>query len=301
MSKNNSLEKFKSDTAETVIAVVSEEHQQNTRNEVMLSLGAMAGMKLVTRFMSVSTVEMLREIRDKKKYKSFGYTSFEQFLETDPYAVQYIGISYKTFNNLDNQLEAEGDTLYELLNDFRIPISSRKLLQSAQMEIVLDGNQLVIGGESYDLEATDVATNVKDIIKSLAKESKKQKDRADETENTVKKLKEQIETGATEFDELRRAMDAQSEGSPYQQALGKAIAALINLTNEANKLPLLETQTRGQSDVAALWEQMKLVRDALQQPDFVFTEEVKTDKKSISNRAMQALAEDDDFGDEDEQ
>ncbi len=300
MSKNNSLEKFKSDAAETVVAVVSDEHQQNTRNEVMLSLGAMAGMKLVTRFMSVSTVEMLREIRDKKKYKSFGYTSFEQFLETDPYAVQYIGISYKTFNNLDNQLEAEGETLYELLNDFRIPISSRKLLQSAQMEIVLDGNQLVIGGESYDLEATDAATNVKDIIKSLAKESKKQKERADETENTVKKLKEQIETGAAEFDELRRAVDAQSEGPPYQQALGKAIAALINLTNEANKLPLVETQMRGQSDVAALWEQMKIVRDALQQPNFVFTEEVKM-SRSISKRAMLALAKDDDFGDEDEQ
>lgn len=300
MSNNTSIEKIKSAAEETTIAAVQQSQAQKNINDVHLAFGAIGGLRLVSKFVGVSTIKVLQQVRDREQYKDFGFANFKDFLEQSPLAQQYAGISYRTFNNLENQMLAEGEELYDLLNQFRIPISTRQLLaKNGEVEIVLEGDELRIGEESYNLESAQIG-NVKDLIKDLAKETRTHRDRAEKSAETIEELKEQIKTGAAEFDELRRAIDAQSDGSPYQQALGKAIAALINLTNEANKLPLVETQMRGQSDVAALWEQMKIVRDALQQPNFVFTEEVKM-SRSISKRAMLALAKDDDFGDADEQ
>ena len=45
---------------------------------------------------------------------------------------------------------------------------------------------------------------------------------------------------------------------------------------------------------------MQLIRHALYQEDFVFIDEMNAEKTGISEMAMQVLAKDDDFGDEDE-
>lgn len=292
------IEKIKNDAEQMATDSIIQSQAQKDQNEVHLAFGAIGGLRLVSKFIGVSTIKLLQQVRDREQYKSFGFPNFKDFLEESPLARQYAGISYKTFNNHENQMLAEGDELYELLNDFRIPISTRQLLaKNGELEISLDGDKLQIGEETYDLEST----NVKDVIKDLAKETRRLSQSSAKSEKAIESLQDQLKTGTEEYAELQRAIDAQGSGTPYEQALVKAIGSLINLTLAAKDATVVEKSNRGREDIETLWKQMLVVRSALYQDNFAFVDDTNVTASGISKRAMQVLAENDDFGDEFEQ
>ncbi|MDQ3322431.1 MAG: hypothetical protein M3525_08390 [Acidobacteriota bacterium] len=100
---------------------------------------------------------------------------------------------------------------------------------------------------------------------------------------------------------LDRSVAAAQTGTPYEQAFVRAVGALINLALAANNAPVIEKDARGRSDIETLWKQMILVRTALYQDNFAFTDDVDTSEKPISDLARKAIAESGDWDDEDEQ
>jgi hypothetical protein len=254
--------------------------------------GAVRFADALSRNLAAQTIRGLEAIQKNEGYKSYGFETFDEFLDNCPIP----DMSKSKYYERRKVLELEGDEVFSVLSAFKVPISTRKLIGEGQIQI--DGDQLIIGDQRADL--TDMPT-VKDLIKELANENRTLNEKGEKKDKEIDSLKEKLNTGAAEYEELRRAMDAQNDGTPYERALSKAISALINLALEAKKLPLVESQNRGRGDVEALWKQMLLVRHALYQDDFVFIDEVHGNGKGISKRAMQVLAEDDDFGDEDEQ
>lgn len=289
-----SLEKVKSDAEVFAIEKVQEHQTASVISEVHLAFGAIGGMRIVSKFIGAATIKVLQNIRDEEKYKSFGYSRFDHFLDNDKTAQQYVGISYRSFNYLEKQMLNEGDEIYDLLNHFRIPISTRQLLSDGEIKIEVEGDQLQIGEEIINLAEKP---DIKGIFKDLAKDVKKLTEAKNKSEAKLEELEETIKAGVAENEELRRSIDAQSETSPYERALARAISSLINLKNEAEKLPLVETQTRGKFDLETLWNQMVTIRKALQQDDVALIEDVAFN--DAPSRAMEAFANDDDFGDDD--
>lgn len=295
MSKTG-LEKIKTEADQITTAAVIADYAQTNKEDVLVALGALGGMSLVSRFIGVSKIKMLQNMRDEEKYVDFGCTNFKDFLETHPLMKRFVGISYKTFNNLENQMKAEGEEIYELLNQCQIPLSTRQvLITNGSIEISAEGDKILYGEEEISLDSP----NLKQALRDIAKEKTQLIERGEQADRIIKNLQEQVKTGTAEYEQLRRASDAQASGTPYEQALTKAVGALVNLTLAAKEATLLEKTTRGRNDMETLWKQLQVVRTALYLHDFVF-EVDSNGKGEVSDLVRDVIEETGDFEDDDE-
>lgn len=297
MSK--ALEKLKQNAEEIALTSVRQNNDDAKKQSLLIALGAFSALGVVSKFVNSAIIAGLKKIRDEQQHEAFGYTRFDDFLDNDPLAKRFIGISYRTFNNLENQLEAEGKELYDFLNQLQIPITSRRLLTTGDgaTEITLDGDRITIGKEEINLE--DVP-RIREIVRTIAKEQRTLADRQRSTDLKIQSLQDQLKTGASEYDELRRAQDAAREGTAYERALMKAVGALLAFAIEAKDTPLVEKAHRTEADMHVLWSQVQNVRTALHLDGFIFTEE-NPDAKDVSPLARQAIEETGDWDDENEQ
>ena len=270
-------------------------HDEASRFRALMVLGGVRAVDRVTQNLSSQVMNALIAFQKEDMHELLGYSRFADFLDQS----EYSPMSKSDFYRRKEIFETEGAEIYDAFNSLKIPMSTRKLLaNSSAGEISIDGNEIVIGDERADL--SDLPT-IKELIKTLADESRQLTETGEKNKKHFEKLKEQITTGQKEYDELRRSIDAAQTGTPYEQALMKAIGALIKLAIVANDTPIVEKDARGRTDIETLWKQMMTVRTALLQDDFAFTDEVGGYGKPISEIAKKVLAMDDDWGDQLEQ
>lgn len=277
------------------------EISENFKAEAFMAVGMLAAVpaiiKSITASLTSKRVLALREFQERKLYKALGHDNFADFLTNSPHSP----MSKSQYFDRLNLLLKEGEETYDLLNELGISNKDRKRLPPDSVRVV--GDEILVNNHAVQIgNNSEVKAVVNDLIRnwqSAEAESKKAAAEKEATDKQVESLREQLKVGAAEHDELRRAVDASAEGTTYERALTRGIGALIKLAMEANNLSLIETQRRGAGDLAALWQQMILVRDALQQPDFRFQVDAPND--GVSDLAKRVFAEDDDFGDENEQ
>ncbi len=270
-------------------------HEQARRDEAMRLLG---GIRAVDRlqeniFQHISSqlINALILFQKEKMYEHFGFSRFADFLDNSDFSLP----SKTAFYRQKELLKAEGVEKYDLFNEAKIPLSTRKLLASGDGgNIEIDGDQIIIGEERSDLSDLPM---IKSLITNFANENRQLNEEKTKADKKIEDLQSRVKTGQSEYEEIRRAMDAANNGTPYERALMKAIGAMLNLAVEANKLPLIEIQSRGRDDIALLWNQMLNVRAALQQEDFAFIENVDT---NLPESIRKVLSENDDWGDDDE-
>lgn len=263
---------------------------QNERDRAAVAIGVIGAFEKIANVLSAESIRALIQFQESKMHESLGFDRFENFLNESPYAP----MTKNQFYDRKKLLETEGDSLYDLLNNVGIPVSKRKLLASGQTSISIEGNEIIVGEERADL--SDLPT-IKSLIRELATDNQKMSDEQKSKDKKIEDLQSRVKTGQSEYEEIRRAMDAANSGTPYERALMKTISAMLNLTLEAGKLTLVETQTRGKADIELLWNQMLNVRAALQQEDYAFIENANTD---LPESVKKVLSEDDDWGDEEE-
>lgn len=268
--------------------------QSQSRDTTLLALGAISAMKAIAQTLNSNLIRGLQVIRDKELYRAFGYERFDSFLDL----YENSPMKYKRFNYIEKQFKTEGDEVFDLLNSINVPMSARKLIAESEAgAIFIEGDEIVIGDQRADLSNLPM---IKVLVKKLASANEQFHENKKVQETKIERLEEQIKTGTEEYEELRRALNAQTEGTEYERALMKAHGALIALAIEAKKLPLATTQTRGRDDVESLWKLMLVVRHELQQNDFQLIDDLTTNGNGISKEAMRILEQDGDFGDENE-
>jgi len=306
VTTKSKLEEAKRLAEEKVFAELDTQQEieidENFKREAFMAIGMIAAVpaivKSINAHLGSKHILALREFQERKLYKGFGHDNFADFLTNSPHSPM---TKNQYFDRLNLMLK-EGEETYDLLNELGVSNRDRKRLPPASVRIV--GDEILVNDHAVPIgNNSEAKAVVNDLIRNWSEAERNSKQLVEEKEQTaaqVEKLKQRISQGQEEFDELRRSMDAASEGTPYERALTKAVGALINLALEANKATIIERDKRGKSDLQSLWEQMKLVRHALYQDDFVFTDDVNTGNVEISNLAKKVFAADDDFGDEDE-
>jgi hypothetical protein len=298
-------------TLQKKLRQVEEEHAEETlqnhlrtfsqqeRDEAMRALGAIGAVNKISNVLSAEAMRFLMKCQENKIHEALGFERFDDFLNESPHSP----MTKHQFYDRKKLLEAEGDTIYEAFNQFGIPFATRKLLaQSNAGEIAIEGDEILIGENRANLSDLPM---IKELIKTLANDNREITLKKQADEKKIEDLERRIKTGQSEYEELRRAVDAQAEGTPYEQKLMKAIGAMVNLSIEANKLPLVEKERRGRGDVESLWKQMLLVRHALMQEDFALLDDkqiaaARIGDDDLAKKAFAVLSQDDDWGDEDE-
>ncbi len=273
-----------------------DEHEKAKFGEAMRVFGGIRAVDRLVENISGQVISALSQFQEEKLYRYLGYQNFVDFLNSNDFSL----MTKSEFYRQKELLEAEGLEKYDLFNEAKIPLSTRRLLAKHNgADVILDGDKIIYG--EMEISSTD-KSEIKELIKSIAADLRNSNQINEKKEKQIEKLKSQVENGQAEYDQLRRSVDSANDGTPYTLALMKVVGAMIALTGEAKKLSPLEIQERD-GDVEVLWRQMLLVRAALRQTNFVFTEEAAPAKPmtDIERWTKQIVAEDSDFGDEYEQ
>jgi chromosome segregation ATPase len=186
--------------------------------------------------------------------------------------------------------EAEGGVVYDALNSSRIPIATRKLLLKNNVDISVDGNELVIADKRVQVGN---AAGVKDLIEAVHETLRERDDREAKKDKQIEKLKDQIRHGTDELKDLQKTVDALTDDTPFARSLMKAVGSLSDLRKEVRELPEAERLQRGEDDLktfASLYFQLRGaygVSTPLAQPISV------TSESSFADKVAAELAKDD--------
>jgi len=267
---------------------------EGEKERAYLLLGGIRAADHISKNVSSQAIGALIEFQKTDLHEAFGFKRFADFLDN----YEYSPMTKNEFYDRKKVFETEGAQLFDAFNDAKIPISTRKLLvENNDVPIYVDGDKLIVG--EVETSISDNA-QIKQVVQQLAAEIRGAKDVLKAKDTKIEKLSNQVQTGTQEYEELRRATLAANEGTPYQQALVKAVGALVNFAAVAKETPLVEKGLRGRDDLTALMAQMKLVRSALYLENFVFTDEQTPDTQDLSPLAVQAVEETGDWNDEKE-
>ncbi len=220
--KNKSLvEKAK----ESATEIVATQRDAATSQQCFVQLWqTIGGIKLADALANSLNVQLLRAlegVKEQKLYRDAGYSTFDEFLDTDPNSP----MRYEKYRERINLLNAEGDATFDFLNSLAVPLSARKLLTEGV--VTVDGDTITVGLESARI---DDRARITEIIRTLASKT------AEQTRT--------IERGKKEHDNLKRKLDEakrtaaplDSQAHPFGQALLATIGAYARLVTEARAL-----------------------------------------------------------------
>lgn len=204
--------------------------------------GRVEALKLMSDFGNVSSLLLLKNIKENKIYKNM------QDIETWENYCKSIGYSYKTIDDKLEFLNTLGTEFLETVSTFGVGYRDLKKITSKVKagELQIKDESIIIDGETIPLEEkdilkdalTDLVAKNKEEISKLKAENKA-KEKMVQTYAEAKEKKEQeLQQANIEKDALKDKLN-----SFYNGRLGKVAAAdrddfqdITNLELEANKL-----------------------------------------------------------------
>jgi hypothetical protein len=266
-------------------------HDQTKRDEAMQFLGGAMAIDRLKEHLASQVIAALMTIEDQKLYLDYGYSRFAEFLDQ----CEFSKMSKSQFYKLRDLYLKEGPERYDLFTDWKVPLTTRKLLAAGEVSVEIEGDEVVIGGE----ERVNVAESrtIKAIIEKLVKEKSALADDLQKQETKLEKQSEKLKQGQADYEELQRNFDSLKDADPFDRALSSAVYSLLNLCESVGQLPDAKRQARANDDVrlfANLWFR---VRDAYGSPMALV--DIDTQSHSEFDKKIESiLAEDGDFGDE---
>jgi hypothetical protein len=257
---NNSLQ--------TKLAQVEDEHYQEAETQHVQKHGAeraaqaymfLGGAMAIDRLQShlaSQVIAAMMTIEDQKLYQDFGYQTFADFLsksELSPY-------SKTQFYKLRELYLTEGPENYDLFTNWKLPLTTRRLLAEKGVEIEVQGDEVIIGGE--ERVSVSESRTIKAIIEKLVKEKVDLSDDLAKLEAKTEKQKDTIDRGRQELEEAQRQIDQINENSPFERALMGFVKASLTLVGEVKALPEDERAERAEGDLQTFAEQWFQLRDA---------------------------------------
>jgi hypothetical protein len=216
--------------------------------------GAMAIDRLQSHLAS-QVIAAMMTIEDQKLYLDFGYETFAEFLtksEMSPY-------SKTQFYKLRELYLTEGPDNYDLFTNWKLPLTTRKLLADKNVGIELQGDEVVIGDERINVGETKA---IKAIIERLVKDKLDVEEAKNKTESKVEKLQEKIKVGEGEFQILQRKYDDATQMRPFDRSLMMTVHWQLHLLEHVADLPTEEAKKRGYDDLKLLAGLFFRIRDA---------------------------------------
>jgi hypothetical protein len=233
-----------------------ETHDQQRRDQAYMFLGGAMAIDRLQSHLASQVIAAVMTIEDQKLYLDFGFQTFADFLtksELSPY-------SKTQFYKLRDLYLTEGPENYDLFTNWKLPLTTRRLLAEKGVDIEIQGEEVIIGGE----ERVNVSESrtIKAIIEKLVKEKTDLTDDLSKLEKKTEKQKETINRGREEIEELQRNYDALTEDSTFEKAVMQGVKAMITLVSEVKLLSDEEKAERSEQDLKTFAEQWFQLRDA---------------------------------------
>jgi hypothetical protein len=217
--------------------------------------GAMAIDKLQNHLAS-QVIGAMMTVEEQKLYLEYGYDTFADFLNE----VRHFTGLKNTVLQASRALSHRRPDNYDLFTNWKLPLTTRRLLAEKGVGIELEGDEVVIGGqERINVGETKA---IKEIIARLVKDTIEVQEQKAKTEGKVEKLQTQIKQGQSEYELLQRKYDDATQMRPFDRSLMMSVHWQLSLLENVSQLPDAEQQKRGYDDLKLLAGLFFRLRDA---------------------------------------
>ncbi len=228
MSKDK-LQKLENDHQIAKHTVLTDEYKQKSRDNALLILGGIRVADKIANSISSQVMNALITFQDQQMYLNFDCDNFVEFLETSDYAP----MSKHQFYKRKEIFEAEGEKLFDLMNEVGVSFATRKFLSSGNYDAIsFDGDKLKIGDQEADISN---ARLVRSLIESYADDYKRVKTESDKAKEKLTKAEATINAGYKKVEDLQKQLDGTPKQT-YGAILTKTLVQFSEFTEFVEKL-----------------------------------------------------------------
>lgn len=170
-----------------------EKHDKEKYDSALILLGGLRAVDRLVQNVSSQVISALIIFQDEKMHERLGFKRFADFLNESELSLMTKNEFYKR----KDIFESEGAVRYDLFNDAKIPLSTRKRLIKGEVEISIEDDEIIVGESRAPL--SDFSA-IKAIISDFAVENQNLLE-------TKKKNLEKIERGEKEIENLQKKYD----------------------------------------------------------------------------------------------
>jgi hypothetical protein len=298
MSLNDKISQVKDEHAAEIVDQRQAARDEKAKLEALFFLGRVRQIdhdaRSIATALSAQAIRAIEHFSDQRTYKVLGYQTLVDFLDKS----EFSPMSKHQYYERLKLINEHGDEIYDLLTSVGISVRAQKLLGSG--ELAIQGDKLMIGDTEVDVANTGV---IKDVLNELFDEKRELTKKLEKAKSTIDDQRSTIEKGTEEFQELQRALDESESGDPFDRALAHTIHAHLLLAEQVGHLSDKQKTARGNETLRTLYDQFKSLRLSFGSNFDLEDDQPSTAqpaKSEISDLTARVLAEDSDFGDEEE-
>ena len=217
------IELVKTETAAATVQKIEVMQGEAATLQAAMMLGGIRVANSIAEATALQVMQALKSFQESKGYTSFGYDTFDKFLDNCPQSP----MSKSQYYERRKLLSAEGDEVFQFMTALNVPMSTRKALKRGEIVIETDGVR--VGDEviNFSQEA-----RIRSVLKSLV-------DKTTTQAQTIERGKLEIKAKAKQIAEaqasasVRASEDSDSEpGQIYMRLL----SGFANLEREIASL-----------------------------------------------------------------
>lgn len=195
----------------------------------------------------------LKLFQSEERYKEIGFDNFVEFLNSE-----HSPCTKSQYYERIKLLESEGEQAFDLLNEFGVSNSVRKLLSSGNYDAIeiVDG-VLTIGDQTADLSNAKL---VRSLIESYADDCKRLTTENAKKQTKLETAEKTITDGFAEVEKLKRAA---SERDQFETILTKLMLDLRNFAKVCKELSEEQKAEKTEDSLRCVAEGYYEVADAL--------------------------------------
>lgn len=236
---------------------------QDERDKAAVSIGYITAFQKISNVLSAEFMRALIQFQEMKMHEALGYSRFENFLNESPYSP----MSKNQFYDRAKILETEGDELFDLLNNFGLAVSKRKLLGKGNIQ--LDGNKIIVidpaTNEEISFDAGD-KSRILETITALADANADKTKKLDKGREDNERLKRKLNETEEALETARLSPNAanQDEIENCYMVVGSTMQRLNSLLEEATIVRVSQFENKSLRVLAAQYQQLnEIIADKL--------------------------------------
>jgi hypothetical protein len=208
-----------------------EKHADERRAQAYMFLGGAMAIDKLQNHLASQVIGAIMTVEEQKLYLEYGYDTFADFLSKSDISP----VSKTQFYKLRELYLTEGPTRFDLFTNWKLPLTTRRLLAEKGVGIELEGDEVVIGGqERINVGETKA---IKEIIARLVKDTIEVQEQKAKTEGKVEKLQTQIKQGQSEYELLQRKYDDATQMRPFDRSLMMSVHWQLSLLENVSNFP----------------------------------------------------------------
>jgi hypothetical protein len=229
-----------------------DEQKEHRKAKAFMFLGGINAVGKIANALKSQEIKALEAIQSEKLYVDLGFETFNDFLASD-----YAPIGKSSFYEKSKLLEAEGEQLFDLLNEVGVAKSVRKLLASGDYEAIqIEDNKILVGNQEADLGSVQTVKKIIDayVNQCVTLETKLQKGEEDN-----KRRKEQIK----DLEDKLNQNQFSSSLSFLDKAHTSALGSLTALANELKNATIIDCNDYLEKNLKLLASQYNQINQIL--------------------------------------